>query len=392
VLRVGRGRKSAKDLPLGVYLVSGRYYVRPVNAEMRQVFAIKFPGKKSAPLGADKEAMRRQWVKLFVADISKDEAPAGTVGELIDRYERDVIALMPEGEPKKKQQRECTSLRDAFGARAYAKSEPEAATGLYLRTMDVQRYLDQEAVREFKDHNENIQKGRPVAANRDVKRLSRIFRLAKTKWGYTEYNPCLQVEYNPEFERDIYHDDDAFMAMYNKASPVMKCLMDLAQMNGARRGMLLRLTLKDADLTNPKGLRLTLNKRRHGRPAKYRYAPWTDELVDVIKAALAHRGTVRGGKKEVADLETAPLFLSRTGKPYGISAFNTEWRRTRDRAKVPAHAFHFHDIKKKALSDSPTLADAQERGDHADPQITQRVYRTKPAVVKPLPRVSGKAS
>ena len=173
----------------------------------------------------------------------------------------------------------------------------------------------------------------------------------------------------------------------------MQCLMDLAQMNGARRGMLLQITLADADLTKPH-LRIPLNKRRAGAVTKYRLVPWTDDLVDVIKRALAIRAKVRGGKKDlkVSDLETAPLFLSRTGKPYGISAFNTEWRRTRERAGIPAHAFHFHDIKAKAISDSPDLQNAQERGDHADSAITKTVYRRKPSVVAPLARVSKKAS
>jgi integrase-like protein len=183
------------------------------------------------------------------------------------------------------------------------------------------------------------------------------------------------------------------MNAYEKASPIMQCLMDLAQMNCARKGMLLQIMLADADMDKPH-LRLTLNKRRHGRPPKYKLVPWTDDLRDVVKRALALRKKVRGGNKElkVRDLDTAPLFLSRTGKPYGISAFNTEWRRTRARAGIKAHAFHFHDLKKKSLSDSPTLADAQERGDHADPEITRRVYRTKPAVVTPLARVSKKTT
>src|SRR5262249_28142454 len=157
--------------------------------------------------------------------------------------------------------------------------------------------------------------------------------------------------------------------MYEKASGVMQCLMDLAQMNGARRGMLLRIMLADADLSKP-ALRLTLNKRRYGARPKYRLVPWTEELREVVLRALELRKKVRGGQRALKDLETAPLFLSRTGKPYGISAFNTEWRRTRSRAGVAAHEFHFHDIKAKALSDSADLQSAQERGDHADPAIT----------------------
>lgn len=286
----------------------------------------------------------------------------------------------------------CKVLKKAFGHWRFAKCEAEAATGQFLRSMHVTQYLRAEAVREYKDERtKQLRSGRPVGANREVKLLSLIFKLAKIEWGYTEYNPCLQIKYNPEHAREQYHDDEAFMAVYEKASATMQCLMDLAQMNGARRGMLLMISLADADLSKPH-LRIPLNKRRVGSTMKYRLVPWTDDLKDVIKRALAIRSKLRGGKKElkVSDLDTAPLFLSRTGKPYGVSAFNSEWRRTRERAGIPAHAFHFHDIKAKAISDSPDLADAQARGDHSDSTITKTVYRRKPAVVTPLPRVSSK--
>jgi integrase len=389
MLRVGRGRSREKDLPLGVYPVKGRYYVRPVNKEMRRIFAARFAGKNCAPLGADKAEARKLWVKLFITDLPQEDAAAGTVGELIERYERDVLPTLT-GTTKDHRTAYCKRLKAVFGHRRYARSEAEASTGAFLRTMDFTQYLRAEAKREFTNKRTKVVHcGRPVGVNREVKCLSRIFKLAKTEWGLTEYNPCLQLEYNPERPRRQYHDDDAFMAVYEKASATMQCLMDLAQMNGARRGMLLRITLADADFTKPH-LRIPLNKLQRDEPPRYRLVPWSDDLVDVIRRALAIRAKVRGGKKAVADLETAPLFLSRSGKPFGVSAFNTAWRRARGGAGVKRHEFHFHDIKAKAISDSPDLADAQARGDHADPAITKTVYRRKPAVVTPLPRVSGK--
>ena len=36
---------------------------------------------------------------------------------------------------------------------------------------------------------------RPVAANREVQCFSRMFTLAKSLWGYAEYNPCQQAIY-----------------------------------------------------------------------------------------------------------------------------------------------------------------------------------------------------
>ena len=58
MLRMGRPREKGKNLPLGVYPVKGRYYVRPVNREMRRIFAVAFPGKRCAAT-ARKSSPRR---------------------------------------------------------------------------------------------------------------------------------------------------------------------------------------------------------------------------------------------------------------------------------------------------------------------------------------------
>jgi integrase len=373
MLRLGRPRSSGKDLPLGVYAVKGRYYVRPVNEEMRRVFAQRFPGRKCAPLGADKDAMRREWVKLFVTELPADDAKPGTVAQLVERYERDVVPHM-DAKPRKECERYCRNLKKAFGSRPYARSEAEAASGAFVRTMDVQRYLDSAT-------------SRPVAANREIKCLARIFRLARTRWGYTEYNPCLQVEYNPETPRSAYHDDDAFMRVYKVASPPLQCMMDLAQMHGARRGMLIKATL--ACITND-GLLLPLNKRKKTEVQRYQLIVWTDDLRAVIDRCLELRRKVRGGQREVVDAATAPLFLTRRGKAYSETSFNVMWRRAREKAGLPARIFTFHDIKAKSLSDSPDVIDAMNRGGHMDMKTTKRIYLRKPTRVVPLVRVSGK--
>lgn len=387
---VGRQRKNIKDLPLGVYPVSGRYYVRPVNEQMRRIFDVAFPGKKSAPLGPDKHEARKLWVKLFVTDLPPDDAETGTVSELIDRYVREITPALHE-KTGAEHKRYCKSLKVAFGLRHYARSEVEAASGNFLRSLDITRYLRSEAKRQvfrsFGDKQTMIADGRPVAANKEIQCLSRIFRLAKTEWGYTEYNPCLQVEYNPEAPRDEYHDDDAFMKVYEKAYPVMQCMMDLAQMHGARRGMLIKMSLA---CIKPDGLLLPINKKKPSDPQRYQKIMWSEGLRHVIDRALELRQKVRGGKKDVADLDTAPLFLNRFGKAITETGFNSDWQRTRRRAGFGKHQFHFHDIKAKSVSDSPNEIDAMNRGGHMDMRTTRAVYRRKPIVVIPLDRVSGK--
>lgn len=377
MLRVGRPREKAKDLPLGVYSIKGRYYVRPVNEEMRRVFGSAFPGRKCAPLGADKNEARKRWVELFVTDCPSESAQAGTIAELVERYERDIIATLHErtGEDHKGY---CKRLRDALGGWKYARSEAEAAVGPFLRSMHVTRFLrDQEAA------------GRPVAGNKEVRCLSRVFRLAKTLWGYTEYNPCLQVEHNIETPRGVYVTDEMFRKVYEKAPAALQCMMDLAQMVGARRGMILKLAL--VDITDD-GLRVTLNKRKRTQAVRRQLIRWSDDLRAVIARALELRSKVRGGQREIADHTAAPLFLNRLGKAFSETGFNSMWQRARVAAGFDkAHEIHFHDLKAKAVSDSPDEIDAMNRGGHMDLRTTRRVYRRKPIEIVPLPRVSNKA-
>lgn len=103
------------------------------------------------------------------------------------------------------------------------------------------------------------------------------------------------------------------------------------------------------------------------------------------------RSKIRGGQREVKDPDTAPLFLNRYGKAFTETGFNSAWQRAARAAGFGKHELHFHDLKAKAVFDSPNLNDAMERGGHLDMSTTRRVYRRKPIEILPLPRV-GKTS
>jgi hypothetical protein len=368
-------------------LVDAHWYWRPTDAAARAVLERIAPGKAGIPAGkdnTDKTAVRAWWAATILPALKHvvpDELAArGVVAELLERAERDILP----GYSQKTQDewaRYLKKLRAEFGSRRYARSEAEAVAGEYLRSMHLTAYLDAQA-----------RLGRPVAANKEVQALGRIFHVAKARWGYTEYNPVLQVEFNEEAPRLVYQPDAAFMAVYAKAPATLQVMMDIAQMNGVRRGMLLKLNL--VDLVDA-GVWITLNKRRKNAPVRRQLLRYIDDhgnetgLREVIARALEERKKVRGGQK-VADLATAPLFLNRRGRRVSETGFNSMWQRAARGAGFGKHEFHFHDIKVKSLSDSPSLADAQERGGHLDPRTTASTYRAKPVEVVPLKRVSKK--
>lgn len=374
---MGRPRIRDKDMPLpGVRRLGGRWYVQPVNAAMRQVFARLFPGRKSAPLGPDKDAARKTYIRLFLADPDP-LAENGTVAELVDRYEAEVL---PDGAPKTREEerRQCKQLRTSFGVRRYARTEVEAAAGGFLRSLDANQYLRQP---------EN--KARPVAANHEIRLLRKIFRCARQLWGLTEYNPCDGAFYHPETPRSHYVEDEAFLAVYGVAPPTLKCMMDLAQMHGPRRQDIIALVLPDI---RADGVLLRPLKAKPGQARKRALVQWTPDLREVIDRALALRKKVRGSGR----VECVHLFLTRRGTPYTISAFNSLWRRAMKRAirleKLSVDSrFTFHDIRRKAGSDAETDAQATEMLVHTDARTTLRVYRAKPKVVTPHARLSKRA-
>lgn len=391
MIRMGRPRKRHKDMPPGMRLVDGRWHWRATDAATRLVLERLAPGKTSIAAGAenhDKTAARKWWVEKIVPELDRtvpiDMPARGLVREITARYRRDVLPTLAE-KTQVERGRHLHNIDKRFGDRRYAKNEAEASTGEYLRAMHLTAYLD-----------EQVKLKRPVQGNREVQALSRCFHIAKARWGLTEYNPCLHVEYNEETPRLQYQSDERFMRVYAKAPPLLQVMMDLAQMHGPRRGMLLRLNLVDVDAAAG-GLWVTLNKKRRSAAARRQLIKFTDTqgndtgLREVLDRALELRAQVRGGQK-VADLETAPLFLNRRGRRVTETGFNSMWQRATRAAGFKAHEYHFHDNKVKSLSDSPSVADAQDRGGHLDPRTTREVYRARPVEVIPLPRVSKKKS
>ena len=367
-------------------LVDGRWYWRATDKATRAVLERLAPGKQNIAAGPSNtvaDAARKWWaanvLPAITTAVPDQLATHGTVQEILDRAKLEIV---PTYSPKTQDEweRYITNLGARFGKWRYAKSEAEAASGNFLRSMHLTQYLDEQANAD-----------RPVAGNKEVQALSRMFHKAKSRWGYTEYNPCLQVEYNDEAPRLVYQSDENFLKFYAKAPPLGQVMLDLAQVAGPRRGMILKLNLADI---KPEGVLLTLNKKKRTDAPRHQLVRWTDAggkdtgLREIIDRAMALRRQVRGGQKVVADLTTAPLFLNRRGKRVTETGYNSMMQRAGRAAGFKAHEFHPHDVRVKSLSDSPSAADAQDRGGHLDGRTTRGTYRAKPIEVTPLKRVS----
>jgi integrase len=116
--------------------------------------------------------------------------------------------------------------------------------------------------------------------------------------------------------------DAKFDALKGKADPTYRAIIELVYLTAMRRGDIIDLRL--ADITDD-GIFVRQNKTGH----RQRFT-WSAELTQVIKRAK--------GACKTRNIEF--LFTSRHGKPISPTAFNSAWRRLREKASLLDVYFH----------------------------------------------------
>lgn len=333
-------------LPPGVKKVKQYYYLyRMVN------------GKRTyTPLGSDPDEMRKKWAELHKATPSKP----GSFGELLDRYLREVL---PAKDKKTGQYILAQATRDSyttssevlrkhFGDMPYAKNEVEASTGKFIRAMDIAQFLRDATA--------------PVQANRHIGLMSVVFSRAR-EWGRTEYNPCMKVRRNRETPRDYEPTATGLDSLLNATkNEMMKLAIRFAAITGWREGDI-RLLRKDQ--LREDGIFL-----RTSKASKKQLWVWTPELRTIVDEAKALRSS------KVTSLW---VFSSRTGTPYTIDGFQSNWARIR--AKAGLKGMHFHDIRSFAGDEAEAAGlDSSKFLGHSDPKVTRRHYLRRTAKIVAL--------
>jgi len=262
-----------------------------------------------------------KWIKLSrdyqealfkYAELQTDNRNDGTVGSAIHKYRTEIL---PELSRKTQEDRifQLDRLNRVFGMMKLESIEPP----------HIQRYLQ---IREHK-----------VAANREIKLLSQIYRRARV-WGWTTTNPCADVYYHRERARDRELTDAEFVKIQEYAAPGLRAIIQVAYLTGLRRGDLLTLTLDDIE---DGGLR-----KRTRKTDKRQFYRWTAALRSAVNLAISSRVVpkVRGIN------ESRWLFTNRRGGQISVTGFNSAWRRLKDRCEITD--LHFHDIRGKAATDA----------------------------------------
>lgn len=346
-------KRSAENrgLPLRWRLVHGAYYYQvPPGLEAH------WDGKKMFRLGATLPDAYKVW-----GDRIGSMDKAQNVGQLLDRYAMQVI-------PNKKKLTQVENLR-AIGRLRAVFGELALAS---IRPQLIYQYVDKSKSK--------------IQARKEVRTFSHAFTKA-VEWGLLDRHPFKgEVRLAGEPPRDRYVEDWELleclsMESKRKAGSVLmiQAYLRLKLLTGMRRGDLLRLRIEHL---KEDGIHVTPRKTET-TTGKKQIITWSDALRQAVEDAKEARTA------KVSDW----LFCNRKGECYfddekeTASGWDSMWQRFMTRVleetKV-TERFTEHDMRAKSGSDAETLDHAQQLLAHADSKITHRVYRRKPAHVKPL--------
>jgi integrase len=333
-----RNREN-RGLPLRWQFYHGAYYylVPPGQESL-------WDGRKRFRLGRTLVEAHREW--------------AHTIGQLLDQY---ALQHIPSLRPKTQASylAAIQRLKPVFGAMPL----------LSLRASHVYKYLHKRGARK--------------AGTIEMGVLSHAYTKA-IEWGLVDQHPIKRnVVKLGTPSRDRYVEDWELLEALSLRSrrkkgsvKVVQAFLRIKLLTGRRRAEILRV--RSTDLLD-EGVQFTLAKKRS---RKTLIVEWSDELRQAVQDALDAR-----------PVDIAPwLFCNRRGQPYmredgTANGWDSMWQRFMLRVlqeTTVSERFTEHDIRAKAGSDAESLERARQLLAHADTKMTQRAYRRKPEVVKPL--------
>ena len=306
--------------------------------------------RKEIPLGTDLDEAREKWAKL-----ERKAVPVATrtVGDLLRRYERDVVP----GKAKSTQEQNQKAIRQLM--KSFESAPLEALTPNVIA-----QYRDARSA--------------PVRANREIALLSHAFNMAR-EWGLTDReNPCRGVKRNKEAPRDVYITDEIWNAVYEEATSDLRLTMDLAYLTGQRPADVRKMRWADVD-----GEYLLVGQGKTAMKLRIRL-----RRTDGSQTAL-------GELLDQLDRSAPTLAATPEGKPISEKMLRLRFEPARKAAAEKAAKagdaelaksimnFQFRDIRPKAASDIESLEQASDLLGHTTQGMTRRIYRRIGKAVDP---------
>lgn len=362
--------KEHQGLPARWRHAHGAYYYSvPPGLEA------KWDGKKLFRLGATLHDASRTWEERMqqAGDATNDRVK--TIGDLLDRYAREVIPAKSAAS-QVSNRFQMRKVREVFGSMPLGPFKPQL----------IYQFVDARSKKKF-DSESGRMKGGKITAHREVELLSHAFTKA-VEWGYIDRHPFKgEVRLQGEAPRSRYVEDWEVVEALSlesrrkKGSVLMiQAYLRVKLLTGMAQGDLLRLQpdvhFKDDGIHNTRHKTASTT----GKATIYQ---WSPQLREAVQIALEARP-----KKD-----SKFLFCTRDGQGYvneavgRSSGWKSMWQRFMARVlqetKV-TEAFTEHDLRAKVASDAQSLEHARALLAHADSRTTDRIYRRKAEVVKPL--------
>jgi integrase len=356
--------KENQGLPARWRFFHGAYYYL-VPPKLKHMW----DGKSSFRLGTKLHEAYKVW-----AERIQNDAEVKTIGQLLDRYAlQEIPTKAPASQTSNLNQMKV--LRRVFGKQPILPFSPQL----------VYQYVDRRSVKKKDPETGRVTGGR-IAAHREIELLSHAYTKA-VEWGLIDRHPFKnEVRLKGEKPRDRYVEDWEIVEALRLDSKrkrgsvlMIQAYLRLKLLTGMAQGDLLRL--QDVHLKED-GIHNQRHKTANSSGKKTIYE-WSPELKAAVTMAKSCRSSHR----------TAFLFCNRYGEGYvneetgKAPGWKSMWQRFMDRViaetKVTEH-FTEHDLRAKVASDAKSLDHARALLAHADIRTTDRIYRRKAEVVKPM--------
>lgn len=331
--------------------------------------------RREIPLGKDYTAAVRKW-----ADLEGDQLATGsliTFKDATDKYIKEVM-------PNKAVRTMRGNLKELPWLLKFFNDPP--ATFDSIKPIHIKQYLDwrvnESKKRRIAANVERAKKGKEplpitgkegqIRANREKALFSHIWNMART-WGITDQpNPCAGIKGYSETGRDIYIEDDVFLAVWEYADQPLRDAMDLAYLTSQRPSDV--ISMSEMDIKD--GV-LSVEQHKTGKKLRIEVIGQLATLIDRIRA-----------RKQTYKVHTLVLICTETGRPLTQSGYRDRFDKARELAikNNPKLAdaireFQFRDLRAKAGTDkefdSGSMHQAQMLLGHTTITMTEHYIRKR---------------
>lgn len=298
--------------------------------------------RKEISLGTDYAIAVKKWAELEI-DAKPKHNQIITFRYVAERYMREIMATKAPRTQK-------DNLSEIEWLYRFFDDPPAPLEE--IEPIHIRQYLDQRQAK--------------TRANREKALFSHIWNKAR-EWGYTSLpNPCAGIKGNREKGRkDVYIEDEIYMAVYKVASHPLRDAMDMAYLTGQRPADI--LALRESDLTDG---RINVKQQKTGKKLRIKLEGELAALIDRIKS-----------RKVKHTIRSLYLIVDETGQKLSYTTLRSHFDKARELAGIKKEEFQFRDLRAKAGTDkaesSGDIRQAQKQLGHANITMTETYIRDR---------------